>query len=100
MATQIPHRSTSFSSREFLLCIVASSILMFSLLYVVLTSLNMQFSNRMFSIDLKRPDMKLALGLHVRSGQIRHIMPAVSFCPILYRLFLSNYIFNHISVGY
>lgn len=28
-------------------------------------------------IDLKRPEMKLALGLHVRSGQIRHVMPSL-----------------------
>ena len=28
-------------------------------------------------IDLKKPDMKLALGLHIRSGIIRHVMPAV-----------------------
>jgi hypothetical protein len=28
-------------------------------------------------IDLKRPKMKLALGFHVRSGVIRHVMPAV-----------------------
>jgi hypothetical protein len=28
-------------------------------------------------IDLKRPQMKLALGFHVRSGVIRHVMPAV-----------------------
>lgn len=28
-------------------------------------------------IDLKRPDMKLALGLHIRQGQIRHAMPAL-----------------------
>jgi hypothetical protein len=28
-------------------------------------------------VDLKRPQMKLALGFHVRSGVIRHIMPAV-----------------------
>ena len=28
-------------------------------------------------IDLKRPQMKLALGLHVRSGQIRHVMPSL-----------------------
>jgi hypothetical protein len=28
-------------------------------------------------IDLKRPQMKLALGFHVRGGVIRHVMPAV-----------------------
>jgi hypothetical protein len=28
-------------------------------------------------IDLKRPEMKLALGIHVRSGQIRHVMPSL-----------------------
>lgn len=28
-------------------------------------------------IDLKRPDMKLSLGLHVRSGELRHAMPAI-----------------------
>lgn len=28
-------------------------------------------------IDLKRPNMKLALGIHIRSGQIRHIMPSL-----------------------
>jgi len=28
-------------------------------------------------IDLKRPDMKLALGLHIRQGEIRHAMPAL-----------------------
>lgn len=28
-------------------------------------------------IDLKRPNMKLALGFHIRSGQIRHVMPSL-----------------------
>ncbi|KAG7348315.1 hypothetical protein IV203_017020 [Nitzschia inconspicua] len=28
-------------------------------------------------VDLKRPQMKLALGFHVRSGVIRHVMPAL-----------------------
>ncbi|KAL3902975.1 MAG: hypothetical protein SGILL_010624 [Bacillariaceae sp.] len=28
-------------------------------------------------IDLKRPDLQLALGFHVRAGEIRHVMPAV-----------------------
>ena len=28
-------------------------------------------------VDLKRPEMKLAVGVHVRSGQIRHVMPAL-----------------------
>lgn len=28
-------------------------------------------------IDLKRPEMKVALGIHVRSGQIRHVMPSL-----------------------
>ena len=28
-------------------------------------------------IDLERPEMKLALGIHVRSGQIRHVMPSL-----------------------
>eukprot|EP00980_Cylindrotheca_fusiformis_P008424 scaffold1784_cov116-Cylindrotheca_fusiformis.AAC.4 len=28
-------------------------------------------------VDLKRPGLKLALGLHVRDGTIRHLMPAV-----------------------
>mmetsp|Transcript_3988 Transcript_3988/g.10440 ORF Transcript_3988/g.10440 Transcript_3988/m.10440 type:complete len:324 (+) Transcript_3988:93-1064(+) len=28
-------------------------------------------------IDLTRPNMKLALGIHIRSGQIRHVMPSL-----------------------
>lgn len=28
-------------------------------------------------VDLKRPEIKLALGLHIREGVIRHVMPAV-----------------------
>ena len=28
-------------------------------------------------IDLKQPECRLALGLHIRNGQIRHVMPAV-----------------------
>ena len=28
-------------------------------------------------IDLKRPEMKLAVGIHVRSGTIRHVMPSL-----------------------
>ena len=28
-------------------------------------------------VDLIRPEMKLALGIHVRSGQIRHVMPSL-----------------------
>ena len=38
-------------------------------------------------IDLKRPNMKLALGIHIRSGQIRHVMPSldISYSDGLHR---------------
>lgn len=41
--------------------------------YVTPTSIEQLYQ----PIDLKRPEMTLALGIHVRSGQIRHIMPAL-----------------------
>ena len=38
-------------------------------------------------IDLKRPNMKLALGIHIRSGQVRHVMPSLDiyYSDRLYR---------------
>jgi hypothetical protein len=34
--------------------------------------------DRLFQpIDLKQPEMKVALGIHVRSGQIRHVLPSL-----------------------
>jgi len=41
--------------------------------YVTPTSIDQLYQ----PIDLKRPEMKLALGIHVRSGQIRHVMPSL-----------------------
>lgn len=41
--------------------------------YVTPTSIDQLYQ----PIDLKRPNMKLSLGIHVRSGQIRHVMPSL-----------------------